>query len=121
VLARLPPLSRPAPLGIALLLSVLIHGLQGVMGYFLFAGLGVRPDLLDLVVLIPVGLTAMYLPTVAGIGARETAFVLLFKAVGIGEAQSTAVSLGMMFGQLVVAGVGGLLLLVGRPLLRGAT
>ncbi|MBC7171197.1 MAG: flippase-like domain-containing protein, partial [Polyangiaceae bacterium] len=119
-LAKLPPLTRRGPLPAVLGLSVLIHALQAFMGYLLFAGMGIHPAALDLLVLIPVGLAAIYLPTVAGLGARETAFVLLFGAVGIGGAPATVVSLGMLSAQLAVAGVGGVLELVWRPVLREA-
>ncbi len=119
-LSELPPLERRGPLPLALALSVLIHALQALMGYFLFAGMGIHPHSVDLLVLVPVALAAMYLPTVAGIGARETAFVLLFGAIGVAEAPSTVVSLGMLLAQLAVGGLGGLLELVWRPVIRSA-
>ncbi len=117
-LSRLPPLLHLGPLPGALALSVVIHAAQAAMGFFLFAGMGVHPGAVDLLVLVPVALAAMYLPTVAGLGARETAFVLLFGAVGVGEAPATVASLGMLLSQLAVAGLGGVLELVHRPMMR---
>jgi glycosyltransferase 2 family protein len=119
-LSKLPPLAHRAPLPFVLALSITIHALQALMGYLLFAGMGVYPEALDLLVLVPVALAANYLPTVAGLGARETAFVLLFGAVGVGAVPATVASLGMLLAQLVVGGLGGLLELVRRPMMRSA-
>jgi uncharacterized membrane protein YbhN (UPF0104 family) len=120
-LRQLPPLAHRGPLPMVFLLSIIIHVFQAMMGYVLFAGLGLRPGLIDVLVLVPVALAALYLPTIAGLGARETAFVLLFRPLGIGAAEATTVSLGMLGAQLAVAGIGGLLQVIGRPVLRGAT
>jgi uncharacterized membrane protein YbhN (UPF0104 family) len=120
-LRELPPLTQKRSLPTILLLSILGHVFQALMGYVLFVGLGLYPSIIDVLVLVPVALAAIYLPTIAGLGARETAFVLLFRPLGIGAAQATTVSLGILGAQLAIAGLGGLLQVIGRPSLREAT
>ncbi|UCE87288.1 MAG: flippase-like domain-containing protein [Deltaproteobacteria bacterium] len=108
-LARaLPSVHAPRMLLGVLFLSVCTQTVAALTGHALIDSLWPAVSLGDSLVLIPVALISVYLPTIAGLGARETAFVVLFGTVGVPEADATAASLAMLAVHLVVALTGGL-------------
>ncbi len=108
--AALPALERPSSLAWVLLLSVGTQTVVALTGHVLVRAIDPGVALADSLVLVPVALAAMYFPaTVAGLGVREAAFVLLFTQVGVDRADATAASLAFLAAQLVVAATGGLL------------
>jgi hypothetical protein len=108
----LPPVRRPAFLLVVLALSVVTHTVVALSGHALVASTAATVALSESLVLVPLALVAMYFPTVAGLGAREAAFVVLFGSIGVAVADAMAASLGLFGVQLLVALVGGLLHLV---------
>lgn len=115
VLALTPTVRRPALLLPVLLLSVGTQSVVALTGHALVVSIAPEVTLAQSLVIVPVALIAMYLPTVAGLGTREAAFVLLFGAVGVGEADATAASLALFAVQLAVAATGGVVHLVAPP------
>lgn len=114
-LARdLPRVSSPRRIAWVLLSSVLIQMVVALTGYVLLTSLGTGITLAQALALIPVALAAVYFPTVAGLGAREAAFVALLATVDVGVADATAAALGMLGVQLGCALTGGLLHLLGH-------
>jgi uncharacterized membrane protein YbhN (UPF0104 family) len=111
---QLPTLVSPARLLGVLGLSVCTQMLGAVTGFFFLASLTDQITLADTLVLVPVALISQYLPTVAGLGAREAAFVFLFGLVHVAEADATAASLAVMATQLATALTGGALHMLGR-------
>lgn len=121
VAASLPALQRPGLLGIVLLLSLVTQSVVALTGHVFIDALSAVPITASLV-LIPIALASMYLPTIAGLGAREASFVALFAMVSVPEADATAASLAVMVTQLLTAGTGGLVLMVyGAPSPSDAT
>jgi glycosyltransferase 2 family protein len=110
--ADLPVARVPALLLVVLLLSVGTQGLVAVTGHVLLQSVGAPVGIFDSLTLIPVAMAAVYAPTVAGLGARELAFVVVLGAVGVSEADAVAASLALFGAQLVTALFGGLLHLV---------
>lgn len=109
LLVTLPDLAHPARLLPVALLSLCTHSLVALSGTWLLHS--VAPDLspASAMVLVPLAMAATYAPTLAGLGAREAAFVLLLGLVGVDAGAATAASLGMLAVQLGLGGVGGLL------------
>lgn len=103
-----PEVRRPALLLGVLALSVATQTLVALTGHALVASLAPGVSVADSLVRVPVALAATYFPTIAGLGARETAFVVLFAGVGVSQADATAASLAFLGVQLVVALAGGL-------------
>jgi uncharacterized membrane protein YbhN (UPF0104 family) len=112
----LPVPTRPGWLGVAFVLSILGHVLVAVTGHLLVNA--VAPEVLasESFVLVPLVTIATYFPfAIAGLGVREAAFVFLFGKIGIGAAEATAASLGLMAVYALLAALGGLVHLI-RPL-----
>jgi uncharacterized membrane protein YbhN (UPF0104 family) len=115
IAASLPEIERPGPFAGALGMSLGTQGLVAVTGWLIFASVtGGEVTLADALVLVPLGMAAVYFPlSVGGAGARELAFVALgTAALGMEEADALAGSLLLWMSQLSVAAVGGLLQLV---------
>jgi glycosyltransferase 2 family protein len=110
--AALPIPTRPVLLVVVLVLSVVTQGLVALTGHVLLVSIGAPVGLFDSLTLIPVAMAAVYAPTVAGLGARELAFVVVLGAIGISEADAVAGSLALFGAQLIAALFGGLLHLV---------
>jgi uncharacterized membrane protein YbhN (UPF0104 family) len=106
--SNMPSVRVPRLLLLVLALSVCTQTVVALIGHSLIDSLWPAVTLADSLVLIPVALIATYLPTIAGLGAREAAFVVLFGTVGVPEADATAASLAMLAVYLVVALTGGL-------------
>ncbi|KWT85774.1 lysylphosphatidylglycerol synthase transmembrane domain-containing protein [Candidatus Magnetominusculus xianensis] len=63
--------------------------------YLTAVGLGVKIDVLDLLIFIPVIILIASIPiSISGLGLREGAFVILFKKAGIPEETAIAISFG---------------------------
>ncbi len=107
LLGRLPtppePLRRPAGLFFAWVVSWGAHLLAGAVAWLLLA----TPGFWSTVGRVPLALVSAYLPTVAGLGAREAAFTLLFEPLGVSPERAVAASLGLFAGQLAAATLGG--------------
>lgn len=107
-LARLAPqVRRPGLLILVLALSLGTQALVALTGHALVASLEPSVTVADSLVRVPAALATTYLPTIAGLGARETAFVVLFRGAGVSQADATAASLAFLGVQLVVALAGG--------------
>ncbi|MFT5354914.1 MAG: uncharacterized membrane protein YbhN (UPF0104 family) [Polyangiales bacterium] len=116
----LPALVSPGLMVIVLLLSIVTQALVAVTGYVCISALAPDVTLIDALVMVPIAMVSMYLPTIAGLGAREVSFVFLFGLLAVGEADATAASLGVFGIQIATALVGGLVLLTfGLPKVEG--
>ena len=78
-------------------------------GYLLLSSVHPSASLADALVLVPVAMAALYLPTVAGLGVREASFVFFFGLVGVTAEEATATALAFFASQLVIALCGGAL------------
>jgi uncharacterized membrane protein YbhN (UPF0104 family) len=108
----LPVLERPQKLLAAIVLSLGGHLFAAVGGHLTLRGLGVATTLGTSVVLVPLAVAAGFFPlTIAGAGAREGAFVALYRGVGVAQADAVAASFLLLAAQLIVAAVGGLITL----------
>ncbi len=110
--ASLPAIDRPVLLVPILALSVCTQAIVALIGYSLATAIAPQVTVTQALVLIPLAMIALYLPTIAGLGTREAAFVVLFGAVGVSAADATAISLAYFAAQLTVALTGGLVHLV---------
>ncbi|MFW5925483.1 MAG: lysylphosphatidylglycerol synthase transmembrane domain-containing protein [Myxococcota bacterium] len=107
-MAELLPLVRtPSLLLVVLALSVGTQTALALTGHVLVSSIDSSVSLGTSIVLVPVAMAAIYAPTVAGLGAREAAFVLAFGAVGVSEADAVAASFAMFASQLATALIGG--------------
>ncbi len=104
----LPAQARPLHLFGVLALSLLTQDVVALVGYTLISSMDATVALGDALLLVPVALVSVYLPTIAGLGAREAAFVFLFGLVGVDAAIATASSLAFLGVNLSVALLGGL-------------
>lgn len=113
----LPTVQKPALLLVVLFLSMCTQFTLALTGHVLLHTIDPSVPLGTSVVLIPLAMVAIYLPTVAGLGTREAAFVYLLGAVGVAKADALAASFAMFAAQLITALLGGLTHLV-APLPR---
>ena len=113
IAAGAPTLERPALVLAVLALSLVTQGLVAVGGHLFISDLDPSVPLAASLVLVPVALVSIYLPTIAGLGAREASFVVLFGLVGVANADATAAALGVLATTLVTALIGAV------PLVRG--
>lgn len=108
IAGELPAIRDIGAFGMALLVSLLAHVFVACGFHAVVAGLSSNATLADSLVIVPLASTAAYIPaTVAGAGTRDAAFVLLYKAVGVSQADALAVSLSVFFCTLLVAALGG--------------
>ena len=108
-LANLPLPTRPVFLFGAIAASITAWLFVAAAGHALIVTNG-DVSLQASMVIVPVAMTAVYFPaTVAGLGVREAAFVLLYERVGVDSVAATAGSLGMLGMQLGIAAVGGVM------------
>jgi uncharacterized membrane protein YbhN (UPF0104 family) len=106
----LPELRSARPFLFVLAVTVLNWIVLAVAGHLLVSSIDSDVKLGDSFVIIPLAAAAVFFPlTVAGVGAREAAFVLLFRTVGVSDADALAASLSFFACQLVVALSGGVL------------
>lgn len=77
----------------AYLLSLAVHLLSVLSVYTLSRGIGQRPPLGELFVFVPLIATFMALPvSIAGLGLREGAFVVLFGLLGVAPEKSASIA-----------------------------
>lgn len=96
-----------------LALSVASHVVVSIAGHVLVSSMVPQVSLADSMVIIPLAVGAAFFPlTVAGIGAREAAFIVLYTKVGVAQADALAGSLSLLFCQMAIAASGGLLYLI---------
>jgi len=105
-----PPVVRPSALYLVLLWSMVCQLLAAATAHLLIAALNPSVPLGVSLALAPLAILASQFPfTVAGLGAREMAFVALYAHVNVLPAQATAASLAYLGVQVIVALAGGLL------------
>ena len=110
----IPPVSRPRQLVGAFGISFVGHGLSLLIFGLLAHGLAVPVAASALLIVVPLALVAAFFPlSIAGIGPRETALVGLLGLLGVPRPEALGLSLAYALTVLVVAGLGGLVQLVG--------
>ena len=109
ILQSLPQVKRPTLLGVVLALSVSTQLSVALSGHVLLSSIRPTLPLSDSLVLVPLAMAALYLPTIAGLGVREAAFVFFFGVVEVPPAEATAASLALFAAQLLLALGGGAL------------
>lgn len=113
-LASIPVLRAPGAAVAALALSVVGQLLGVLLSHTMLSAVGARVALAHSLVVVPLAMAAGFFPlTVAGMGAREAAFVALYRSAGVPAADALAASLLVFASQLALAGVGGLVSLAG--------
>lgn len=109
--AKVPLLSIPtgySSLGLAFLWSIVSQYLGVLSSHVLVQDLVPTVTALDSLAVVPLALLSLYLPvSVAGLGVREAAFVVLFGHFGVSAADATAASLAFMATLMTVAVIGG--------------
>jgi len=114
-LTQLPSVRRPSLLGVAFVLSLVSHFCGITVVYSLARGMDLPVSYAGLVLVVPIALTAGFLPlAVMGIGAREVTLVAMVHLLGVDPEHGVALSLAYAGVNLVVAGIGGVLQLLGR-------
>lgn len=112
-LRALPQLRSWLPFFGAVLLSLIIHGVNVVAGHAIIHSLAPTVTWAESAVVMPlIGASAFFPLTVGGAGVREAAFAALYGTVGVPEATAYAASLSFWACQLLTAGIGGLINLV---------
>lgn len=106
--ASLPQVAKPGFLGAVFCLSLVAHAVVAVTGYLLVSALAPQVAMSQALVLVPVAMAAMYVPSVAGLGVREAGFVFLFGRIGVSAAAATVASLSFFAIYGLVAVLGGL-------------
>jgi len=109
-LRALPQLRSALPFLGALLLSLVIHGVNVAAGHAIMHSLEPTVTWAQSAVVMPlIGASAFFPLTVGGAGVREAAFAALYGTVGVPEATAYAGSLSFWACQLLTAGVGGVI------------
>jgi uncharacterized membrane protein YbhN (UPF0104 family) len=113
---RLPSVVSPRAFASAVALSLCTQGTTVIAGWLILHALHPATTFADALMIVPTAMATSLLPfTVGGIGARETAFAMLCgKLLGMTNVDAVAGSLLLWIATLLVGGVGGILLLVGR-------
>jgi uncharacterized membrane protein YbhN (UPF0104 family) len=110
--SKVPVLSIPAgraALGLAFLWSIVSQYLGVLSSHVLVQDLVPRVTALDSLAVVPLALLSLYVPiSVAGLGVREAAFVVLFGRLGVSAADATAASLAFMATLMTAAVIGGI-------------
>lgn len=96
------------PLFVAILWSVVAQTGAVLASHILVRDLDPHLRLIDSLAFIPIASLSLYVPiSLAGLGVREAAFVVLLGRVGVSPANATAASLAFMASLLVLALAGG--------------
>ncbi len=118
---QIPRIHPNAGLWTAFGISFIGHALNVTIFWAFATALGLGVGLSTLMVVAPLAFVAAVVPlAIAGIGPREAALVGLLGLAGVGESEALALSLGYAAVLLVVAGVGGVLQLLGVGLSLGS-
>ncbi len=112
--SQIPRIDDMGGLWAAFAISFVGHGLNIAIFWTFAQALHLGVGLTTLMVVAPLAFVAAVVPlAIAGIGPREAALVGLLGLAGVGEGEALALSLGYAAVLLVVAGVGGVLQLLG--------
>jgi glycosyltransferase 2 family protein len=105
---RMPAITWPPGLALALALSLATQTIVALSGHVLLAAQAPHVSLTDSLVIVPVAAAAVYFPfTVGGLGAREAAFVALTtRVLHVDESAAVATSLLMWACQVAAASPG---------------
>jgi glycosyltransferase 2 family protein len=121
VAASLPRIESLALFGVALGLSLVIQFSGVIVGHTFVASLDPHAAFRDSLVLVPLINAMQYFPlTVGGAGVREAGYVVLYRGVGVSEANALAASIAMGMAHYLVSALGGLLQWVKPIGARGA-
>jgi glycosyltransferase 2 family protein len=99
--------NRPDVVVRSMLLSVAVQVIYCLAVYFLFLSMGVTVGLNSVLLIIPVVVIISMLPSIGGLGVRESAMVAFFSVVA-GKEISFAVSLLALAANLLVSVAGGI-------------
>jgi len=116
---RLPSVVRPGAFAAAVALSLCTQLTSVIAGWLILRALHPGTTFTDALLIVPTAVATALLPiTVGGIGAREAAFVFLAgRVLGMSSEDAVAASLVLWLAALIIGGIGGVLLMIGR---RGA-
>jgi glycosyltransferase 2 family protein len=104
----------------ALVVSVFFNIQLIVTNIFLAKALGLELSIWYFFLFVPLISSTLILPlSINGLGAREWAYVILFGQVGVSESSALAMSLGFYGLNIVMALVGGILLVIQSSKLNG--
>ncbi len=111
-----PYLHRPASVLPAIGLSIVLQTILSISQYLLALGLGLHLPLRVFLLIVPIANVFASLPiTLAGLGVRETAYLLLFGMAGVGH--DDAIALGLVwFLATIAAGAFGAISFVTTPI-----
>lgn len=113
--SRVPRVRHAPSLALAFGISFLCHGLSLVAFGLLSQGLGLDLSVGTLLVVVPLGMVASFIPlALVGVGPREAALVGLLGLLGVDRGAALAFSLGYAGAVILAASLGGLLQLVGQ-------
>lgn len=119
---RLPRLTRPGLLVASFGISFAGHGLSLLIFGLLSHGLGLGVGFTDLLLVVPLALVASFFPiAIAGIGPREAALVGLLGLLSVPRSEALGLSLAYAGMILALAGVGGVLQLLGQREVDGGS
>ncbi|MEW6734905.1 MAG: lysylphosphatidylglycerol synthase transmembrane domain-containing protein [Acidobacteriota bacterium] len=96
----------------ALLVSIGFNIQLIITNVFLAKAFGVELSVWYFFLFVPLISTSLLFPSINGLGAREGAYVFLFGQVGVNKATALAMSLGFYGLNIVMALIGGLLLVL---------
>ncbi|MFA6636084.1 MAG: lysylphosphatidylglycerol synthase transmembrane domain-containing protein [Candidatus Omnitrophota bacterium] len=99
--------NRPEVVLRSVILSVAVQIVYCVAIYFLFLSLGKRVEFGNILLIMPVVVFVSMVPSIGGLGVRESTTVVLFSVVA-GKEVSFAVSMLALAGNLLISVVGGL-------------
>jgi glycosyltransferase 2 family protein len=116
---RIPQVVRPGAFAAAMALSICTQATLVISGWLVLRALHSGTTLIDALLVVPTGVAAAMLPISAGgIGPREAAFVWLAgRVLGMPSEEAVAASLMHWLSIMIVGGIGGVLVMIGR---RGA-
>jgi uncharacterized membrane protein YbhN (UPF0104 family) len=114
---RLPTVVRLRAFANAVVLSLCTQATAVIAGWLILRAMHPGVTLANALVIVPAAVATAVLPiTVGGIGAREAAFVVLCgRILGMASEDAVAASLLLWLSTLIIGAVGGVLLLISRP------
>jgi uncharacterized membrane protein YbhN (UPF0104 family) len=113
VTRSLPPITSPRHALGALGLSAIVQVASVGAAHLVMSSTGAPVTWRDALAVLPLANAAAFFPlTVAGVGARETAFVALYGYVGVPRASALAAALAISALTYIIGGIGGIVHLV---------
>lgn len=107
-LSNLPTVQTRTGLFVAFGLSIATQTLVAAIVHVLLVPIAPGLEFRMSLVLAPLAMASVYIPSIAGIGVREAGFVYFFGQVGVAPAEATAASIAYLAVQLLVALLGGI-------------